>query len=107
MPTNQTPAAVSRQPKQLFQKILDAACMYYECVEKDLINNPEFIDQKKIVMYLLRENAMLKYKKIATIFGYSDHGWPSRIVSEIESQKDIYAHIRHDINNVLQILSTL
>lgn len=102
----QTPPEAIITPMMLVEKIISAACTYYKITEVEL-KKRENTDQRKIVLYLLREKAMAKYSKIAKRFGYSDHAWTSRQIAEIESQKDIYAHISHDIKNIMDIVGTL
>jgi chromosomal replication initiation ATPase DnaA len=102
MPHEQT----NPTPRTLEQKIIDATCTYYGCTFAELKSFTKR-NERKIAIYLLRKEAMLQMWKIGRTFGYGDHSGPSRLVEEIDSTKDIYAPIRHDIDNIMTIVRTL
>jgi chromosomal replication initiation ATPase DnaA len=96
----------TRQNTEFSEKIIAAACRHYNCTETDL-HKKDFIENKKIIFYLLREHACMKYIKIAKRFNYFDHAWTLRMIQEISHNQKIYEHISHDIKSIMQIVSTL
>jgi len=89
-------------PLPLSQKIIDAACIYYQCNQQQL-QTREYIEQRKIVCYLLRNEAMLKYKRIQIIFNQKNHSALYRQITDIEAQKNVIRSINTDIKNIKQL----
>lgn len=107
MPTTPPPAVpVIAQPKQMFQKIIEASCTYYKLTEDEL-KLRENAEERKIIYYLLREEAFCKYSRIAKYFEKKDTKWIGDVVEEVSAQKNIYPHISLHIKNIMQIVSTL
>lgn len=88
----------------LFQAIINAACQYYEVSEADL-KTREHVEKKKIVQYLLRTEADLKFLQITRIFSEtnSSHSRAWEHVSEIDARKNISRSIRTDIENIKKL----
>lgn len=93
-------------PRTLTEKIIAAACQYYSCTE-DQLKTRKYIEQKKILIYLLRENAMARYAFILDRFDLKDLSWCRAMVADIVCVKNIYPYISHDIKNILQIVDNL
>jgi len=88
-------------PLPLPQLIINAACKYYEVTEEQL-KTREHVEKKKIVQYLLRMEADMKYLRIARIFNQltNSHNRVRENVEEIDAQKNVSRSIRIDIENI-------
>lgn len=101
MPTNPTTIA----PVPLHQIIINAACKYYEITEAQL-KTREHVEKKKIVQYLLRTEADLKFKQIAKLLSPTasdSHNRPYENIQEIDARKNISRAIRTDLANIKTI----
>lgn len=88
-------------PLPLYQVIINAACKYYE-LNEDQLKSRDHVEKRKIVQYLLRTEADMKYLKMARLFS-PDTNSHSRImqnVAEIDAQKNVSRAIRIDIKNI-------
>lgn len=93
-------------PLTLAQKIINAACTYYGCTFDELKSKTK-TDERKIVVYLQRKEAMMKLARIQEVWDYKGHGWLFTIVEDIDSLRTKYKHISDDIKNIMEIVATL
>lgn len=101
-----TPPIPIAKPRTLPEKIMDAACTYYS-ISREQLQTREFTEHRKIVCYMLREQAMMKFSAIACLYGYAGHSTAVTFVEEIRATKNIYIHIKNDIDNINKIVSSL
>lgn len=93
----------------MFEKLIEAACKYYNITDIELVSNQdrETVYRRKIVIKLARQHTNMTYKKIANRFNLKDGSWMYQIAQEIESTRIIYPHISQDLKNVMYIVDTL
>lgn len=103
-------SAVPVISKPLMERIIRAACAYWEITEEQLLekSTETFIAyRRKICFYLIKTHVMLSYARIAVRFGLKDPWNISCAVDEIDSTKNIYPQTTRDIEAVLQIANNL
>lgn len=98
--------------KPMLERIIAAACQYFNCAEEELFNKSTKADiayRKKICWYVVKENVLISYGSLAQRSGlsYKSHGWIMEGIEEMRSQKHIYRQIADDIANIQKIADNL
>lgn len=96
--------------KPMMEKIIMAACQHFGCTEEELMEKSKAADvfyRRSICFYLISQNVVISPARIAKRFGFEAHSTVSRPISSIEVQKNIYAHIKQDLNKVMEIANNL
>lgn len=105
---NTAPLPVISKP--MVEAIIAAACQYFNCSEDDLMkksSEADIVYRRKICFYLIKQNVIMTYSRIANRFGLKD-GWNvSRVIDEIDSTKGIYPQITRDIESVRKLANIL
>lgn len=95
--------------KPLLERIIKAACLYWDITEDELING-KANDQKyckHVCWYLIKENVNISDHRIGQRFNNEKHSTVLRAIDKIRTQKKIYAQTLHDIRKVMDIANTL
>lgn len=98
--------------KPIEQRLIDAACIYYE-VDRSYFNKNSVREKSKVVQrrnilyYMIKHNTLFAWKDIAALFGFSSHEPVIEAVENIDAQKNIYQQISNDINHIQAIADKL
>lgn len=89
--------------KPMVERIIEGTCLYFGITEETLrLKNTaqDIVYYRKICWCIIREQTSMSYGRIAVRFGFSDHKYVMRVVDEMQSRRNIYPPIRHDLEKV-------
>lgn len=96
--------------KPLMECYIQATCMHFGCTEEELIEKDKGQDcvyRRDVCIYLIHSNVVISWGRIAKRFGFKSHSTIMRSFDRIEARKNIYAHIKHDLQVIEQIKISL
>ena len=99
----------TRRRRVTDQAVVDAVCSYFD-IDKDILKGPRRDKHtalaRHVAMFLIREEANLPYVAIGHVLGGRDHSTVMHACKRIGKQVAVDSHLRRDVLNLRESLTT-